>query len=91
MNQMLHVIIVDIEAIEKYSKQYLYNNNYRAIIAYKEFPCTHYYKDISYGHITSSDIFLLSLGAVEERNKRESASPKSIADTCVQYCHRGCP
>ena len=41
--------------------------------------------------ITSSDIFLLSLGAVEDRNKRERASPKSIADTCVQYCHLGCP
>ena len=41
--------------------------------------------------ITSSDIFLLSFGAVEDRNNRERASPKSIADTCVQYCHLGCP
>ena len=50
-----------------------------------------YCKDTLQTQITSSDIFRLSLGAVEERNKRERASPKSIAETCVQYCHRGCP
>ena len=54
---MFHVIIVYIEAIEKYLNHNLYNNNYRATITYKDFPRTYYYKDISYGHITSSDIF----------------------------------
>ena len=41
-------------------------------------------------YLTSLEMLFRSVGVSDPRNNLERASPKSIDDTWVQYCHRGC-
>ena len=41
--------------------------------------------------LTSLSIFALEMEDIEAKNSLAMASPKSVEDTWVQYCHRGWP
>ena len=41
--------------------------------------------------LTSLSIFALEMEDIEAKNSLAMASPKSVEETWVQYCQRGCP